>query len=589
MAVQLPTPRAPAQFRPIHALGTTATPAAGVQVSPEKRMRLSDVIRPLARPPSFVQLQVAPSQPPASHGFPLRPPSAQPPAEFGDNSMSTDGEQLPSNEPRDAERGMVVTYDGRKRGWIDNVFGPHDEIWVVDELTKKVVFSKDGDVRTFSTQDVLFTGEWCPYVETTEVLDMPSVVVKKIDDMSVWETEWGRNTGVVIYVERPLDQEHIEDYKAAVGPGPPPKVKKAVKALLDHFQQALDTTRAKEYVDLPVDVLQNFEEDWEDIWSDRTGVSVRLVREPSEGDDVVNKAMIGPGPREDVDAAFDLLKAHVQGTKEQLKEERAMGVGTAAAEVASKEGGEEDMEIVDEGDPIPHTNGTAGSGTTAHSTGEDAVFHESSAIQDQLRLLEEERRKVEEELKKARELREAAEAANAAASETLSKVRGKRDSDKTIEDWAADQSQFADLPQLKPDWIRVISSKSGSTYYVNRRTGASSGTEPRADDDDEVMPIPSSDGLNDADKTVGDWAADQSQFAHMAKLKPDWIRVKSKKGGSLYYVNTRSGETTFSEPKEENDEAPLPDGWEARTSRKTGKAYYWHAETQSTQFERPAV
>jgi len=78
------------------------------------------------------------------------------------------------------------------------------------------------------------------------------------------------------------------------------------------------------------------------------------------------------------------------------------------------------------------------------------------------------------------------------------------------------------------------------------------------------------------------WAKQQHLFKDMPSLPPGWIRVKSKSGDGIYYVNLPTGEATFDSPLDR-----LPPGWEVVTSKSTGKQYYWNAEQRISQFERP--
>lgn len=98
--------------------------------------------------------------------------------------------------------------------------------------------------------------------------------------------------------------------------------------------------------------------------------------------------------------------------------------------------------------------------------------------------------------------------------------------------------------------------------------------------------------------TVLDWCSKQAQFAHLPPLADGWIRVVSKSTGSIYYVNTHNGQTTFveptamPEPPATHDPAPvsptgLPPGWSCAQSRSTGHVYYFNVFTGQSQFEQP--
>lgn len=108
-------------------------------------------------------------------------------------------------------------------------------------------------------------------------------------------------------------------------------------------------------------------------------------------------------------------------------------------------------------------------------------------------------------------------------------------------------------------------------------------------------------------KTIRDWASQQDEFAHLPKLPPDWIRIKSRKDGSVYYWNQKTQKASFEFPQgaagpapaekktpttpaaaaPANDEKALPPGWTKQVSKSTGKVYYWHAAKQKSVFERP--
>lgn len=106
-------------------------------------------------------------------------------------------------------------------------------------------------------------------------------------------------------------------------------------------------------------------------------------------------------------------------------------------------------------------------------------------------------------------------------------------------------------------------------------------------------------------KTVRDWASQQDEFAHLPKLPPDWIRIKSRKDGSVYYWNQKAQKASFEFPQGAGaapaektpstpgaaasapEEKPLPPGWTKQVSKSTGKVYFWNAAKQKSVFERP--
>lgn len=103
--------------------------------------------------------------------------------------------------------------------------------------------------------------------------------------------------------------------------------------------------------------------------------------------------------------------------------------------------------------------------------------------------------------------------------------------------------------------------------------------------------------------TVLDWCTKQEQFAHLPPLQEGWIRVVSKSTGGIYYLNTVTGQTTFTEPvavtagpqatAPSSPGAPpggggqLPPGWSRVLSKSTGQYYYWNSVTGQAQFDPP--
>lgn len=79
-------------------------------------------------------------------------------------------------------------------------------------------------------------------------------------------------------------------------------------------------------------------------------------------------------------------------------------------------------------------------------------------------------------------------------------------------------------------------------------------------------------------KTIQEWESEQDEFAG-PKLPPNWLRIKSRTDGRVYYFNKKTQQSTF--------ELPLPDGWTKHVSNSTGKTYYFHAGRRASTFERP--
>lgn len=87
--------------------------------------------------------------------------------------------------------------------------------------------------------------------------------------------------------------------------------------------------------------------------------------------------------------------------------------------------------------------------------------------------------------------------------------------------------------------------------------------------------------------SAAEWAGKQDQFADLPALPGNWIYVRSRSSGEIYFYNTVTGKTTFTRPTDA--ESDLPAGWTAVKSRTTSQTYYWHAATQKSQFKRPTA
>lgn len=96
-----------------------------------------------------------------------------------------------------------------------------------------------------------------------------------------------------------------------------------------------------------------------------------------------------------------------------------------------------------------------------------------------------------------------------------SKTRDRVDSagaKKSIDDWAKDQSQFADFPPLPSGWIRARSNHDESIYFVNISSGETSTEMPNDTSPD------------------------------------DWIVKQSRSSGTVYYYNKTNGKSQFTNP-----------------------------------------
>lgn len=172
-----------------------------------------------------------------------RPPAERPPAEVAEGEGLEDvpppvRQRL---EPKTLERGMIVLFDGERRGWVDTTFPGLDECWVCQEDTRQLVPSAERDapgcdVRTFHKADLTFAGEWSMEVEFEEMVEASDEVIERLRSESGWEARWCAETGITVQIVPPSADG--TPGKVVVGPGFPPDVKKA-KVVVEKALQAL--------------------------------------------------------------------------------------------------------------------------------------------------------------------------------------------------------------------------------------------------------------------------------------------------------------------------------------------------------------
>lgn len=167
---------------------------------------------------------------------------------------------------------------------------------------------------------------------------------------------------------------------------------------------------------------------------------------------------------------------------------------------------------------------------------------------------------------------------------------------KTANDWAAEQDQFAHMPPLPQGWIRVKSRTTGAIYFCYKETGETTFTEPTGP--------PAGVAASENAATVAG-SGEQAGAAGASGMAAGWVEVMSRSTGQVYYWNSTLQKSQFEFPSADDPamappllqsqeqgtppemSEPLPPGWVVATSKSTGKSYYFHAETQTSQFERP--
>jgi len=583
---------------------------------PPKRPRFISPVRPLSfaqRPAAWVQPQEA-----APRGFaaevreketlpeedePMLMREMEEPQESGDDqdpALNTKGRPT---RPDAVDKGMVVIYDGKDRGWIDNVFSSLNEFWVCNAETKKVVYdiSPEGDVsgvRAFTFDELEFTGEWSDQVESTESITVPSSLLRAILDTESWEEDWEARVGVVLQLEKMDDRS----YAVVVGPGSPPQVKAGIRALADHFREETGKGTTVDFVLVPAEIVPAImaDEKWTSKWQDHLG-GLRVQLEPSAVEALPGKLAVGPGARKSVEAAIEEL---CDDLDRLLDEHDANGfVKPGSAIRASWAAPAAKVEPDDETDAAPESPAFAevkqelseqsskgaskGNPRKAPSTGGDTMETPAPKPADEALMATpawkkgyeaaqktmEERRRALEERKLAVEQRRAAAAMKKAATKEAAEITRK----------AEEALRAAEEAKQRAEEERKAAAEERKAAEDARKAAAAQAST-------AAQPAPSTDdGGKDAPMTIADWAKSQSQFADMPALEPGWIRVRSnKKADQIYYVNITTGQTQSKEPLASSAQGgSLPPGWEQMTSRSSGKVYYFHALSGNTTFQRP--
>lgn len=384
------------------------------------------------------------------------------------------------------EKGMVVQYDGGCRGWVDNLFASLNEFWIRDEQTGEIVFTDTGhghDIRCFRASELTFTGEWSRQVEVTEVVD---VALDIMGSLMGTHYEMFRHlreqTCVNLRVEAPLRGE--VSGKLIIGPGPVADVR-AAKVLVMNQLQGLVT---------------HYPDNW---------LPDASLGEPRDQNMFPPQQMcpppLGPSwlPAATPPAAPGLATG---GRPSWLTSDDASALTTNltpswlnvsnGADVAPCGG---DSEMV-----LPPAESTLDS-QRAYQMGWEAAMRAKGSTADQT---------VEVEGKI-----DTADTSNASAA--TKHVGGSLDEDQkqnnaaenamTVLDWAVDQAQFADLPQLREGWIRIKSKTTGRLYYLNTISGKTTFTAP-------------------------------------VDLPPGWVQMTSRSTGKTYFWNEELQKSQFVHP-----------------------------------------
>jgi len=166
-----------------------------------------------------------------------------------------------------------------------------------------------------------------------------------------------------------------------------------------------------------------------------------------------------------------------------------------------------------------------------------------------------------------------------------------------------------DNDDLPPDWIAIIDSDTGETYYANEVTGESTWEKPISHQQQQQQSVPQDDHDNVNSNNNDD------------ELPLGWFAAVDEQSGDTYYCNETTGETTWDRPSSsnkevedvnssdknetggtvdegtnENDNRPqddnddnLPPGWFTAVDQDSGDTYYCNEATGETTWDKPTM
>jgi len=401
---------------------------------------------------------------------------------------------------QEVEKGMMVEFDGGRKGCVDNLFSALNEFWVRDESTGDLVCSgASTDIRSFRADELIFTGEWAADADITEAMDIPAEVYSLMlerhgEDM----LDMQEQINVPMRIELAASDNELG--RLLIGPGLPPDVKLAIELVTNEMQTLLSEYNnriVEQHVQAAERGLSNQETD---------PAYLQRPKKPSWLSDAEAAAM-----------GLDVSKPVPSQARHLAHSD--FGVRVHSDDSASQK--------------VDPSSDSVSDVVVAYQLGWEAAM-----------------RKSENE-----------------TGEERPAIDATPNSDPTSGGLQEPVKDSPDVLQESRSQNKAEASDENGAFHVTPEQQEQGSGNP--DDSDNVK------------RTVLDWATDQDRFAHLPPLQQGWIRVISKSSGKIYYLNTVTGNTTFTEPVD------LPPGWEQVKSRTTGQTYYWNSELQKSQFERP--
>lgn len=146
--------------------------------------------------------------------------------------------------PSKVEKGMIVEFDGGRRGVVDSLFGDLDEFWLRDEKTGAFVLDQGaggdvGDVRSFGLAELTLTGEWSRSVDVVEAVAVPEEIASDFLGDQGQQQLSALQSLVNVYLQLELPSDRTGATQVSVGPGYPPDVKAGVTTVASELQNLL--------------------------------------------------------------------------------------------------------------------------------------------------------------------------------------------------------------------------------------------------------------------------------------------------------------------------------------------------------------
>eukprot|EP00537_Pseudo-nitzschia_pungens_P011057 CAMPEP_0172385446 /NCGR_PEP_ID=MMETSP1061-20121228/3118_1 /TAXON_ID=37318 /ORGANISM="Pseudo-nitzschia pungens, Strain cf. pungens" /LENGTH=1522 /DNA_ID=CAMNT_0013114481 /DNA_START=89 /DNA_END=4660 /DNA_ORIENTATION=+ len=145
------------------------------------------------------------------------------------------------------------------------------------------------------------------------------------------------------------------------------------------------------------------------------------------------------------------------------------------------------------------------------------------------------------------------------------------------------------------DWVETTDPGSGATYYFNTKTNETSWEKP--------WETPAADSA-DAAMTETELATATESAAEPAEAsdESDWTETVDPSSGSIYYYNSKTGETSWEKPdaaatestdavaaNDETEPASQESQWVEATDPSSGNTYYYNSITGETSWDKPSV